>query len=457
MTFFDIAYGAGLCVAAPYWLLAPKVRRKVFKALRERAGREPARADSAPTIMIHAVALGEINSTPAMVRMLSEARPDLRFIISVTTDTGTARAHQLYDNNPKVTLIRYPLDFSAAVNRTLDTYKPKLVVLVELEVWPNFMLACDRRGIPVILVNGRLTPGSYNGYRRLRLLTAPMFRRLSIVLAQEQTYADRFIGLGVPPDRVKVTGTMKFDTAEVADRIEGADEIATAVGLEPGVQKIWVCGSTGPGEEAIVLDAYRDLLAQFPTLRLVIVPRKPERFDEVAQLINARYGLVRRSKSREAVACLNGMLASDGTLLPQASPASAPAAVIDGPPPVILGDTMGELRKFYSLADVVFVGRTLINLGPKQHGSDMIEPAAIAKPVIVGPFTGNFSEAMNCFRNANALREVSSGPELRDAVAELLSSPQAAEMGRRAQQVVRQEQGATARHVEVILRHLPDR
>ncbi|MDB5305195.1 MAG: waaA, partial [Phycisphaerales bacterium] len=306
MTFFDIAYGAGLGIAAPYWLLVTKARRKVLKALRERTGREPGRTDPAPAIMIHAVSLGEINATPVIVRLLSEARPDLRFIIATTTDTGSARAHQLYDSNPNVTLIRYPLDFSSAVNRVLDTHRPSLVVLIELEVWPNFTRACERRGIPVVLVNGRLTTGSFNGYRRLRALTAPMFRRLSSVMAQEQTYADRFIGLGVPPERVKVTGTMKFDTAEVADRIEGADEIARSVGLQPGVQKIWVCGSTGPGEEVIVLDAYRELLTRFSSLRLVIVPRKPERFDEVARLIGARYGLIRRSKARETIACLNG-------------------------------------------------------------------------------------------------------------------------------------------------------
>ncbi|MDB5334059.1 MAG: waaA [Phycisphaerales bacterium] len=458
MAFFDIAYVAGLCIAAPYWLLAPKARRKVFKALHERVGREAARTEPNPAVMIHAVSLGEINATPAMVGLLSQARPDLRFIIATTTDTGTARAQQLYSTNPNVTLIRYPLDFSNAVRRTLDAQRPSVVVLIELEVWPNFILECERRGIPVVLVNGRLTPGSYRGYHRLRPFTAPMFRRLAGVMAQEQVYADRFIGLGVPPGRVKVTGTMKFDTAQVTDRIEDADEIAANVGLSPADQKIWVCGSTGPGEEAILLDVYQQLLTQFPALRLVIVPRKPERFDEVAQLISARFGLIRRSKARDAIACLNGMIAPDGTLLPKVSPTSASAMVASAdPPPVILGDTMGELRKFYSLADVVFVGRTLVDLGSKQHGSDMIEPAALAKPVIVGPFTGNFAEVTNCFRKADALREVRDAAGLREAVAEMLTSPAAKEMGLRAQQVVRNEQGATARHVEMILAHLPKR
>jgi 3-deoxy-D-manno-octulosonic-acid transferase len=191
-----------------------------------------------------------------------------------------------------------------------------------------------------------------------------------------------------------------------------------------------VCGSTGPGEEQIILREFRALLKDFPHLRLVIVPRKPERFDEVANLIEkSGFKLVRRS-IRTAQSALRSS-------------------------PVVLGDTMGELRKFYSLADVVFVGRSLVDLGPRQHGSDMIEPAALAKPVVVGPFTGNFDQAVRALRAADAIIEVPDGASLRDRIHGLLSSPaKAREMGLRAQLVVRQQQGATARHVSVILEHL---
>jgi 3-deoxy-D-manno-octulosonic-acid transferase len=229
---------------------------------------------------------------------------------------------------------------------------------------------------------------------------------------------------------VRVTGTMKFDNAQVADRIDGADALADAVGLHPGAEPIWVCGSTGPGEEQIVLDAYRALLPKHSKLRLVIVPRHPERFDEVAKLIeSAGFRLVRRSNPNSEISDLKS--------------------------PVILGDTMGELRKFFSLADVVLVGRTLVDLGPRQHGSDMIEPAALAKPVVVGPFTGNFAEVMNAFRAANAMVEVRNLDTLIEVTAGIIADPEsAAAMGRRAQDVVRREQGATDRHVEVILEHL---
>jgi 3-deoxy-D-manno-octulosonic-acid transferase len=431
---YDIAYGTGLALASPFWLAAPKARRKVLKALRERMGRGlPSRAAGRPAVWIHAVSLGEINATRAMVKLLAGRRPDLHFIVSTTTQTGFARGRELYGSDPRVVLVRYPLDFSGAIARALDALRPSLVVLMELEVWPNFLRHCQRRGVPALLVNGRLTPSSFRHYRFGGALTRRMFSRLSVVCAQDETYAERFRLLGAPPGRVRVTGTMKFDTAEVADRIDGADDLARAVGLRPGDESIWVCGSTGPGEEEIVLRSYRTLLAAHPGLRLVIVPRHPERFDEVAALIDREgFPLVRRSASPSA-------------------PGTRHSAR-----PVVLGDTMGELRKFYSLADVVLVGRTLVDLGPRQHGSDMIEPAALAKPVVVGPWTHNFAEPMNALIAADAIKVVEGGGATPgDALAALLSDPAgAAAMGRRAQDVVRRGQGATARHVELILAHL---
>jgi 3-deoxy-D-manno-octulosonic-acid transferase len=391
------------------------------------ARRDPAKR----AVMIHAVSLGEINATASLVKMLKQAQPTPHVIISTTTETGYARAKQLYGGVANLTVIRYPLDFSNAVSRVLDVLTPDVVVLMELEVWPNFLRACVRRDIPVLLINGRLTVSSYKKYRLIKPVAAGMFRRLSGICVQDETYAKRFIELGANPGRVLVTGTMKFDTAEVGNRVDGDEELATAVGLFPGAEPIWVCGSTGPGEEEIILRVYRRLLGNYSRLRLVIVPRKPERFDEVATLIEgAKFPCVRRSQKGVAIATPSG------------------SAV----PPVILGDTMGELRKFYSLADVVFVGRTLMNLGPSQHGSDMIEPAALGKPVIVGPFTGNFAEAMNKLRAAEAVMEVVDEATLAETVSVLRYSPEeAAGMGRRAQAVVMKEKGATLRHAEVIV------
>jgi 3-deoxy-D-manno-octulosonic-acid transferase len=432
---YDIAYGLGLGIAAPVWLTIPKTRRKVLKALRERMGHVEARPGSAPAVMIHAVSLGEMNATRAMVAKLREMRPGLQYVLSTTTDAGFDRGKELYGAATDCRVIRYPLDFSSAVASVLDDVKPTLVVLMELEVWPNFLLHCQRRGIPAVLVNGRLTRSSFGNYKWGGAITAKMFRRLERVCAQEPGYAERFIALGAPADRVRVTGTMKFDTAEIAESIDGTDELAESVGLRPGHEPIWVCGSTGPGEEQIVLDAYRALRQKHPTLRLAIIPRHKPRFDEVATLIqSAGFALIRRSNPQSAIR----------------NPQS--------PPTVILGDTMGELRKFYSLADVVLVGRTLVDLGPRQHGSDMIEPAALAKPIIIGTFTGNFAEPMNAFRAANAIEEIQTPGELASVVGRLLTDKSdAAAMGRRAQDVVRTNQGATQRHVDLILEQLNGR
>ena len=424
---YDIAYAIGLGVSAPFWLIRPQSRSKVLKALRERMGPVTPRKATSPTLMIHAVSLGEINAARTMITMLADARADLHFVVTVTTDTGYARGMELYGNNPRVTLIRYPLDFTGAVNRLLDGLRPDVVVLMELEVWPNFVYQCSRRRIPVILVNGRITPGSFRNYRMGGPLVRKMFRRLTAICAQEQSYADRFIALGARPENVQITGTMKFDTAQITDTVTGSQELAQAVGLRPSQESIWVCGSTGPGEEAIILGIYRHLLNEFPQLRLVIVPRKPERFDEVAELI-CKFGfdLVRRSKSQ----------------IPD----------LKSDQPVILGDTMGELRKFYSLADVVFVGRSLVDLGSRQHGSDMIEPAALAKPTVVGPFTGNFAEVMNRFRSGSGIAEAGTAEDLQLHIRGLLENRvQAVEMGLRAQEIVQNSQGTTARHVQIVL------
>jgi 3-deoxy-D-manno-octulosonic-acid transferase len=428
---YDIAYGLGLAVSSPLWLLARKSRHKVLGALRDRMGQLPTRDGAAPAVWIHAVSLGEINATRSLIDRLADRREGLQFIVSTTTATGFARGQELYSQNKAVTLIRFPLDFSWAVDRALDALRPSVVVLMELEVWPNFLKSCQARNIPVMLANGRITETSYRNYKRGKFITARMFRRLELICAQDQLYADRFLELGAPADRVRVTGTMKFDTAQPGQLISGVTELADSVGLRPGAEIVWVCGSTGPGEEPIILQTYRELLRRYPALRLVIVPRHPERFDEVAGLIEqAKLSVIRRSKP-------------------------PPIFFHTAIPPVVLGDTVGELRKFYALADFVFVGRSLVDLGPRQHGSDMIEPAALGKPVIVGPFTHNFAEAMRKFTEAGAVRVAEGQKGLYDAAFAMIDQPRESKnMGRKARAVVKKEQGATDRHVAAVLKLL---
>ena len=427
---YDIAYGLGLAVSAPLWLIKPSWRRKVLGALSGRMGQVPRRDAATPAIMIHAVSVGELNATPGLAQRLRELVPGLHLIISTTSNTGFARANELYGRDAGATVIRYPLDFTSAVTRVLDQLRPDLVVLMELELWPNFLKQCARRRIPVVLANGRITPSSYRHYKLVRPVIATMLRRLSAVCAQDQTFAGRFRDLGAPPDAVHVTGTMKFDTAALGDSVEGAQALRGEIGLKPD-EKLWVCGSTGPGEEETVLHHSKLLLTAHPNLRLAIIPRHPERFERVAELIReAGFEALRLTRLRSGERAKGAL-------------------------PVILGDTMGELRKFYALADVVFVGRTLVDLGPRQHGSDMIEPAGLGKPVVVGPYTANFAAAMSYFREAKALVEINSGKEMGEAIGRLLSNPDDAKvMGQRAREVVVRGRGATERHVELILRHL---
>ncbi len=481
---YDIAYGLAVAASAPFWLIKPSTRRKVLQAFSQRMGDVPLRSGPQPAVMIHAVSLGEINATKMLVARLRELKPDLHVIISTTTETGYARAIELYGSNDRqppqpllldqpqspFTVIRYPLDFTPAVSKVLTNLRPNVVALMELELWPNFISQCARRKIPVVLLNGRITEPSFQRYKWIKPLVKRMLQRISVICAQDQTYAQRFIDLGAKPDRVQVTGTMKFDTATVADRVEGDEELAAALKLHPEalppspffphlpadalhpalLERVWVCGSTGPGEEEMILQQFRSLLTRHTRLRLIIVPRKPERFDEVANLITAAgFAVLRRSqtlpppRTEQFSAFLKGAIVQRGN-----EPTMASTLIS----PVILGDTMGELRKFYSLADVVFVGRTLVDLGPRQHGSDMIEPAALAKPIVVGPHTGNFADAMSRFKAADALMEVQTPDHLGQAISILLSSPtQAKEMARKAQQVVLNEKGATERHAWILL------
>jgi 3-deoxy-D-manno-octulosonic-acid transferase len=435
---YDLAYAIGLATSAPLWMLRARSRTKVLGALRDRMARSlpphPMPDAAGPCVLVHAVSVGEINATRTLIAQLAERHPSMRFVVTVTTATGHERGLALYASDPRVALVRYPLDFSGAIDRLLDAYRPDLVVLMELEVWPNFVRRCARRGVRVMLANGRITDTSFSRYQAISLVSRPMFRRLAAVAAQDDLYAQRFMSLGARIDRLHVVGTMKFDTATVADRVDGDATLAAEVGLRPGDETIWVCGSSGPGEEEIVLRVYRSLLRRFPKLRLVIVPRKPERFDEVAGLIEqARFRCVRRS-----------------TRTPP-EPSDFPI------PPVVLGDTMGELRKFYAIADVVFVGRSLVNLGSAQHGSDMIEPAALGKPVVVGPWTHNFAEAMRAFRRRDAVFVVEDEASLEESIRVLLHSPvETAAMARRARQVVLDEKGSTERHVHLIEQVLAD-
>lgn len=421
---YDFVYALALLVVWPLLLWRRWKRGPGSVALGERLGNVPSRPVSASCAWIHGVSLGEVNATRTLVAELHRRNPELQIVISSTTGTGLDRARALY---PKLTVFRFPLDFSFIHRRLLERIRPSVVVLMELEAWPNLLEVAARDELPVLIANGRVTEDkSMRRFRNplLRPIARRMFSKLRWVGAQEQVYAERFVELGVPAARVEITGSLKYDAADVADRIEGQDELASQMTIDRR-RPLWVCGSTGPGEEALILDVYAELQRELPTLQLAIVPRKPERFQEVAELIASRgYACLRRS----------------GTpLVPRDVPE---------PRPVFLGDTMGELRKFYALATVVFVGRSLVPMG----GSDVMEVAGLGRPMLVGPFTENFSEAVGLLTECGACRVVRDAGELRAQLAAWLGD----EPGRRSagvagQQAILSRRGATAKTVERIL------
>lgn len=363
------------------------------------------------TLLIHAVSVGEVNAIRALVEQLRNRHDDaLRIVIAVTTDTGFARATAAFGAD--LPIVRYPLDFSASVRRFLDTVRPDAVALVELEVWPTFVEECERRGAPVFVINGRLSERSYRRYSMVRKLVAPTFARLAHAAVQDEAYAERFVGLGTPADRVAVTGTMKWDTAVLDDDVPGSDDLLRAMGIDPE-RPLIVCGSTGPGEERMLVDALGGGEPQ-----LLLAPRKPERFGEAAAAMGDP---VRRSEH------------PDGT-----------QREVSGD--FFLLDTLGELGRAYALADVVVVGRTFAPMG----GSDMIEPIALGKPTIVGPHTQNFSSQMVALLEGEGVIQVAGIDNVGTAVGALIRSDTGRALAERGRSVIRQQQGATGRHADLI-------
>jgi len=416
----DAIYAGGLILSSPFWLYRMVRHGRYRRDIGERFGAVPVRYGLQPVIWIHGVSLGEVNAARTLVEEIHSQLPDYRVVVSSTTDTGMDAAGRLFA--PGHLTFRWPLDFTFAVRRSLRRLRPDLVVLLEGEAWPNFLAACNGRNIPAVIVNGRISRDKgYPGYKRLGRLAAWLFNRLTAIGAQDEEYARLYRSLGVDPAKIHVTGMMKFDTAQVADRVEGQDALAAAMGLGDA-DRLIVAGGTGPGEERMVLDVFDRLASRHGRARLAVVPRKPERFDEVARLMSSRgRALIRRSRRPDG----------SGEALP--------------PDALILGDTMGELRKFYALADCAFVGRSLVPMG----GSDMIEAAALGKATAFGPHTYNFPQADALARNGCA--RVADAEALTHTLDGWLSDASSAgRAGRDAQQYVRSRQGATRQNVAMI-------
>ena len=418
--FYNLALFAALVFGSPWWLWRMATTQKYREGLAQRLGRVPAvlRQGDHPVLWLHAVSVGEVLAVSRLVDELTQTFPNFRLLISTTTRTGQDLARQRFGPER---VFYCPLDLPWAVRAYLRALQPTMLILAETEFWPNLLRGCFRRQIPVVVVNARISDRSWPRYRRLRALWRPLLRPLRLALTQSETDADRLRALGCTPDRVAVSGNLKFDV-----RAAQESEATRLLRTSADSLRFVVAGSTLEGEEAALLEAWPQLLAADPNLVLVLAPRHPERFGAVAALLH-RSGLQwsRRSSGIERLA----------------------------PGSVVLLDTIGELASVYSLAAVAFVGGSVVPAG----GHNPLEPAQFAVPIVMGPHTANFRAITDDLITHDAVR-IATREQLANALLALLrDTPSSAAMGARARQVFEAQAGATARTLHAIAAILRER
>ncbi|SDI92837.1 lipid IV(A) 3-deoxy-D-manno-octulosonic acid transferase [Billgrantia gudaonensis] len=422
-------YSAALYLSAP--LIWQRVWREQVptRSRRERLGSIPAATAGERCIWLHCASVGEVLAARPLIVALHGRYPQHRLVITTMTATGAERvaaiAQELAaasESDGKVSHHFVPLDFPGAPRRFIARLRPELALLFETELWPNLIAACDRAGIPVAVVNGRLSPRAFRRYWRIRPLLADALARVDWLAAKSRTDAGRFRRLGMPAARTTVVGSLKFDLEVSATVLAASQRLCQALGPRP----VWVAGSTHPGEEAILLEAHARLRQHYPSALLILVPRHPQRFDEVARLCR-EHGLPLARRSRDE--------------WPEARTA------------VYLGDTMGELLILYGAADLAFVGGSLVSVG----GHNLLEPAAMGVPVLSGPALANFSDIADELRRARALVEVANGEALSATLLRLFDDePERHRLAEAGQTVVAANRGALTRTLEGLETMLPE-
>jgi 3-deoxy-D-manno-octulosonic-acid transferase len=420
LLFYNLALLAVLLVGAPWWLWRMATAQKYREGLLERLGRVRFAKvlDDRSLIWVHAVSVGEVLAVSRLVGELDAAFPGYRLVISTTTRTGQELARARFGADR---VFYCPLDLPWAVRAYLNALKPRMLILAETEFWPNLLSGCFRRGIPVAVVNARISDRSWPRYRRLRWLWRPFLRRLGRVLAQSVTDAERLKAIGCAPERVSVAGNLKFDVRAAAE----AEATLQLKALAPDLRLV-MAGSTLEGEEAALVEAWPRLLEADPQLAMVLAPRHPERFGAVAALLGSSgFKWVKRSDWRAQ---------AEGALRPLAAGE------------IVLLDTIGELASVYSLAAVAFVGGSLVPAG----GHNPLEPAHFGVPIVMGPHYANFRAITGDLLAHDAIR-ITDKEALAGVLVDLLRDrPSSKAMGERARQVFDQQAGATARCVEAL-------
>ena len=371
-------------------------------------------------VWVHAVSVGEIYVALKFIKAYREEHPDTYFALSTTTSTAHAIGRKEID--VRDVLFYFPVDLPHVIKKVLRIVNPSRIVLIEGEFWPNLIRLASNRNIPISLVNGRMSASSYKGYRKLKSLTADVLRRIDPICVQGEVDAERMIGIGAPADQVHLMGTVKFDVAERDPAGEQVAQNVLATIHVPADAIVLLGGSTWPGEEAVLCSLYKKLKEHYPKLFLVVVPRHVERADEViACLEEQNLSFVRRSE-------VANFKESEQ-------------------PDVFFLDTTGELSNFYSVADIIFVGKSL-----KEHGGqNPIEPAMHGKAVVVGPNMENFPAVMPTFLKNNAILQVQDVQSLEAGIGQLLSdATYCKELGQRAATVVSENRGVIQRTIALL-------
>lgn len=421
---FNLLYTLAFLVLAP-WLVWRSCRtgryRRGLRAKLLGVGTIP--LPQLPRVWFHGVSVGEVHLLRGLIKAFRERHPDWALVISATTDTGLAEARKHFAALPNCVVIPYPFDFTWAVRRTLRSVQPQGIVLAESELWPNFLHEAQRAGVPVVLVNGRMSPRTAKRYQRVAgFAKRVFFGRVAQFAMQSDTYATHLRDLGIPAERIHVTGNVKYDGAGGDPANPQTAALRTLFGLAAS-DLVWVAGSTHAPEEEIVLRIYQRLLTRFPTLRLIVVPRAPERFQEVATRIQTMgLPLLRHSEIGRA--------------------ANLPER------PVVLIDSMGVLGAAWGLAHVGFTGGSL---NEHRGGQSMIEPAGYGVPVLFGPHTWNFKDAVAGLLEHGGASQIRDEATLEQELIQLLESPdRRSTMGQAGRAFVQAQQGATQRTLDLL-------
>ena len=405
----------GFLLYAPGYFIQMKIRKKESLFLKERLGiKLPAAKPGAPSLWIHAVSVGEVLSLRRLVSELRTKHPSWPIYFSTLTNSGYNVAKQALSGVAEIFFV--PLDFGRVVRRFFSVLRPQLFVLAESEFWPHLLRQARRSCRSVILVNGRMSRRSYRKYRRWRSLVRPVLGNIDYFLVQTELDRERLEGIGIPAQRIEVAGNLKAEVCLPEVSVEERHNLRTAFGLSPE-KKVIIAGSTHRGEETLILKAFAGARKIRPDLAVVIAPRHPERSPEVEKAaVELGLRVMRRTQVES-----------------------------DKPWDVLILDTIGELTKFYALADLAFVGGSLIPHG----GQNLLEPAFYGKPLCFGKHMENFAALADDFVNSGAARIILGPEELEDVF--LMKDERALEeMGRRAKDLLRSLQGATARTLQVI-------